>query len=62
MAQPTTKKITEAAPVTPVLARASESGDAAVQYLIAQRQSHIMSGDDVSAAAVTAQLSEMGYA
>lgn len=45
----------------PKLARASESGDAAVQNLLSARQIHLDNGDTDKAADVDKQLNELGY-
>lgn len=42
-------------------ARASESGDAGVQNLLALRQIHQMNGDVKAIAAIDAQLAEAGF-
>lgn len=45
----------------PKLARASESGDGAVQNLLSARQIHLDNGDTDRAAEVDKQLNELGY-
>lgn len=46
----------------PKLARASESGDAGVQNLLAQRMGYSVNGMDDKVAEVDAQLAELGFA
>jgi hypothetical protein len=63
---PKTKSGTDKAPepVTrkpAVLARAAESGDAAVQKLLAEQEIHRSNGDDEKLDAVTKELAELGY-
>lgn len=48
------------AAVRPQLARASESGDPAVQKLLADRNTFAQNGDSDGAARVTAALAELG--
>ena len=45
----------------PVLARASESGDAAVQQLLAVRQIHLDNADNDKVTGVDEQLAALGY-
>jgi hypothetical protein len=54
------KKTTEK-PEPPRLARASESGDAGVQNLLAQQSIHASNGDDEQVADVDRQLAELGF-
>lgn len=55
-----TEKAPEPAARKP-LARAAESGDAAVQKLLAEQEIHRSNGDDEKADAVTKELAELGY-
>jgi len=50
-----------AKPPEPVLAKASESGDGAVQQLLAQREIHLANGDNARATDVDRQLAQLGY-
>ena len=43
-------------------AKASESGDPAIQYLIAHRYTYILNGDTKGAQDVDKQLAELGFA
>lgn len=51
----------KASVVEPELKPASESTDAAVQQLLAQRSNAVVNGDSESAERVTADLAERGY-
>ena len=60
-AKPTT---TDAKPVekkAPALAKAAESGDAAVQQLLAVREIHLVNDDADKVAAVDQKLEALGY-
>jgi hypothetical protein len=59
--KPEPKKTAEKKPEPPRLARASESGDAGVQNLLAQRSIHASNGDDEQVADVDRQLAELGF-
>jgi hypothetical protein len=45
----------------PRLARAGESGDAGVQWLLAERSAHVSNGDDAKLAEIDAKLAELGF-
>lgn len=45
----------------PALGRASESGDPAVQQLLAQIEIHRSNGDDAKVAEAAAKLAELGF-
>mgnify|MGYP003465551158 CR=1 FL=1 len=55
------KKVTKPAPVVAKLARASESGDAAVHNLLGERSVHAANGDPDKVADVDRRLAELGY-
>lgn len=60
MAEP--KKSTEKVePTAPKLARAAESGDPAVQWLLAEQASHGSVGDKAKVDEMEARLNELGY-
>lgn len=58
--EPTETETSESLPAGPLLP-ASESSDATVQTLLAQREVAYDRGDSDAAAAVTAALAELGY-
>lgn len=49
------------APAPPKLAPAAASGDAGVQFLLAQRSTHTSNGDDERTAEIDRQLAELGF-
>jgi hypothetical protein len=55
----TAKKVEPKAP--PPLADGGAATDPAVHQLLAERHTHVLNGDEKAAAAVTAQLAELGY-
>lgn len=62
VAEKTTSKPTEqAAPPAPKLARAAESGDPAVQWLLAEQATHGSVGNDEKVAEMEKRLNELGY-
>lgn len=57
----TTEKPTPAVPAAPRLAPAGASGDAGVQWLLAERHAHTSNGDAERVADIDRQLAELGY-
>lgn len=49
------------APPAPKLAPAAASGDAGVQWLLAERSTHTSNGDTAKLAEIDARLAELGF-
>jgi len=55
-------KTTSKPPAAPALGRASESGDAEVHFLLAQRETHTANGDTAAVEDIDKRLAELGLA